>query len=98
MFDDDGCLPIVKGLWHEAFSVSVCTLLPGDFDNRTSALGVLPGFTRPSAQTSEKPTRFDPGSNGGLGTRGKGASRRLYARVSMRDQQTLPMQMSAMRD
>lgn len=50
------------------------------------------------AKPKEKPRILPPDSKGVFGQRGKTPRVGLYARVSTHDQQTLPMQMSAMRD
>jgi predicted site-specific integrase-resolvase len=50
------------------------------------------------AKLKEKPRISTSDSKGVFGQRGKTPRVGLYARVSTHDQQTLPMQMSAMRD
>jgi putative DNA-invertase from lambdoid prophage Rac len=55
-------------------------------------------IAKPHAQKPEKPAYFEPRPEGGFGQGEKAPRAGLYARVSTYDQQTLPMQLAAMRD
>ena len=55
-------------------------------------------IAKPMRESQKKPRISSPAPKGVFGQRGKELRAGLYARVSTHDQQTLPMQLTAMRD